>query len=322
MRKPIVNGATSGPLVSVVIIFLNTERYLEEAIESVFAQSHLDWELLLVDDGSTDGSTAIARGYAARHPGRVRYLEHEGHQNRGMSASRNLGIRHARGDLIAFLDADDVWFPPTLEEQVAALQAHPEAGVAYGQIQYWHSWTGDPADLARDRIEPLGVPANSLVRPPTLLPLFLQDRAAVPSGILVRREVFGRIGGFEEQFRGEYEDQVFCAKLCLHETLFASDRCWYRYRQHPASSVSVGHQTGQTYLARARFLTWLENYLREQKVRDPRIWRALYSELWPFRQPRLFQWVQRWRAWWTVPGARPKLRILYRTGTQALKLRR
>jgi glycosyltransferase involved in cell wall biosynthesis len=322
MRKSIVNGTSTGPLVSVIIIFLNTERYLEEAIRSVFDQSYGNWELLLVDDGSTDGSTAIARGYAGRHPDRVRYLEHEGHQNRGMSASRNLGIQHARGEHIAFLDADDVWFPPTLQEQVAMLEAHPEAGVVYGPIQYWYSWTVDPAAQARDRVEPLGVPANSLVRPPSLLPLFLQDRAAVPSGILVRRSVIEQIGGFEEQFRGEYEDQVFCAKLCLHVTLYASDRCWYRYRQHPASSVALGHQTGQTHLARERFLTWLESYLREQKVRDPRIWRALYSELWPFRLPRLFRWVQRWRAWWTVPGARPKLTILYRTGTQALKLRR
>src|SRR5262245_21147944 len=98
-------------LVSVIISFLNAERFIQEAIESVFAQGYEHWELLLVDDGSTDESTAIARRYTAQHPERVRYLEHAGHQNRGLSASRNLGIRHAQGEYIAFLDADDVWLP-------------------------------------------------------------------------------------------------------------------------------------------------------------------------------------------------------------------
>ncbi|HEX8089705.1 MAG TPA: glycosyltransferase family 2 protein, partial [Blastocatellia bacterium] len=96
-------------LVSVIIIFLNAEEFIAEAIESVFDQTYSDWELLLVDDGSTDASAEIALRYAAGYRGRVRYLEHEGHQNRGMSASRNLGIASARGEFVAFLDADDVW---------------------------------------------------------------------------------------------------------------------------------------------------------------------------------------------------------------------
>src|SRR6266480_2117874 len=85
------------PLVSVVIIFLNEEIFLEEAIQSVFDQTYQNWELLLVDDGSGDGSTTTALNYAERWPGKVRYLDHEGHQNHGQSASRNLGVRHAQG---------------------------------------------------------------------------------------------------------------------------------------------------------------------------------------------------------------------------------
>jgi glycosyltransferase involved in cell wall biosynthesis len=95
-------------LISVIIIFLNSEEFIQEAIESVFAQTYNNWELLLVDDGSTDGSTNIALQYAEQHGERVRYLEHNNRQNRGMSASRNLGIREAKGEYIAFLDADDV----------------------------------------------------------------------------------------------------------------------------------------------------------------------------------------------------------------------
>jgi len=76
---------TTAPLVSVVVIFLDAARFLEEAVASVLAQDHPNWELLLVDDGSRDGSSAIARRYAERHPGRVRHLEHAGHANRGKS---------------------------------------------------------------------------------------------------------------------------------------------------------------------------------------------------------------------------------------------
>src|SRR5258705_7087515 len=91
------------PLVSVVMIFLNAESFIQEAIQSVLDQDYSNWELLLVDDGSSDGSTQIALAAAGQYPQRVHYLEHADHQNRGMSASRNLGARHAHGEYLAFL---------------------------------------------------------------------------------------------------------------------------------------------------------------------------------------------------------------------------
>lgn len=276
-------------VVSVVLIFLNAEKFIEEAIESVFAQTYSAWELLLVDDGSSDESATIAQDYAGRHPERVRYLEHPGHANRGMSAARNLGIARSQGQFISFLDADDAWFPTTLEEQVAILESHREAAMVYGPIQYWYSWTGKPADYHRDYVEELGVPPDVLVKPPVLLTLYLQDRAAVPSGLLVRREVTQAIGGFEEAFRGEYEDQVFCAKVCLKWPVFPSSRCWYRYRQHADSCVAAGLRSGETHAARRSFLDWLTKYLLEQGVEDPAVWQAVRQELRPYRSAvRLF----------------------------------
>ena len=121
------------PLVSAIIIFLNGARFLEEAIQSVLGQEYAHWELLLVDDGSTDGSSVIALDYARRYPEKIRYLEHEGHQNRGMSASRNLGIRGARGAYVGFLDADDIWLPHKLAEQVALLESLPQRPLSYGR---------------------------------------------------------------------------------------------------------------------------------------------------------------------------------------------
>jgi len=280
-------------IVSVVIIFLNAERFLQEAIESVFAQTYSAWELLLVDDGSTDGGTAIAQQYARYHPNQVRYLEHSGHANRGMSASRNLGIRNARGSYVAFLDADDVWLPNILEEQVAILETYPEAAMVYGPIEYWYSWTGMPEDRERDYVEKLGVPPDTIIQPPRLFPLFLRDKATVPSGILVRRGVIERVGGFEDTFRGEYEDQVFCAKICLDAPVLASAQCWYRYRQHPGSCVLTGQTTGETHSARLVFLNWLTKYLSERKVKDREVWRALSFEFWRFSHPLAFSLLLR-----------------------------
>jgi glycosyltransferase involved in cell wall biosynthesis len=284
---------THQPLVSVVIIFWNTDRFLREAIESVLAQTHAAWELLLVDDGSSDGSTAIARDYAARHPERVRYLEHAGHSNLGMSASRNAGIAAAHGRYLAFLDADDAWFATALAEQVALLESHREAAMLYGPIQWWYSWTGRPEDRDRDYVERLGVPPGTVIQPPRLVPLFLRNKAAVPSGILARREAVERVGGFENAFRGEYEDQVFCAKICLSAPVFASGRCWYRYRQHPDSCVLRGQRTGETHAARLRFLNWLAQYLAEQGVKDRGVQRALELEFWRYRHPRGFRLLRR-----------------------------
>ena len=103
MTEPLAE-TTSCPRVSVITPFLDNEVFLPEAIESVLAQTFKNWEYLLVDDGSGPEATAIAKQYANRFSGRIRYLEHPGHLNRGISASRNLGVHHARGEFIAFLD--------------------------------------------------------------------------------------------------------------------------------------------------------------------------------------------------------------------------
>jgi glycosyltransferase involved in cell wall biosynthesis len=285
------------PLVSIIIIFLNAARFLEEAIESVYAQSYDNWELLLTDDGSTDASTALAWQYVARGRAKVRYLEHYAHQNRGMSASRNLGIRRAKGEYIAFLDADDVWLPHKLAQQVAIMESHPAAAMVYGATQYWRSWTGNSEDLQRDYTPNLGVQANTLVSPPTLLTLFLLGEAAVPSpcDIMVRREIIEEVGEFEEEFQSLYEDQVFYAKVCLKAPVFVSDQCWDRYRQHSGSACSVASRAGLNDAAWLKFLSWIEKYLTQQKVKDAILWQALQRRLQPYRQPilrRLFVYGQ------------------------------
>jgi glycosyltransferase involved in cell wall biosynthesis len=258
-----------------VIIFLDEADFLEEAIASVRAQSYSNWELLLVDDGSTDGSSRIAQRLAAADPARIHYLEHPGHENRGMSASRNLGIARGRGEFVAFLDGDDVWLPQRLERSVALLREHPQAQMVYGATQYWHSWAGARAP-ERDRVQGQWFRANRLLPPPDLLVRYLTHRAALPcpSSLTVRREALVQTGGFVDAFRSLYEDQAFLARFCLRNAVYVSDECLDRYRQHSGSTAAVGAR-GEHDLARRNYLAWLESWLEAQGFRDTGIWAAL-----------------------------------------------
>jgi glycosyltransferase involved in cell wall biosynthesis len=281
----------SKPVVTVITNFLNAERFIEEAITSVLEQTYGEWELLLIDDGSTDGSTAIALRYAHRNANKVHYLKHAARQNCGASASRNLGITNARGEYIAFLDADDVWLPEKLEQQVAILDSHPEAVMLYGQTHYWYSWTGNPEDDKRDLIIEPGIQPNTLVEPPSLIVQFLQEEIPIPcpSDILVRRNEITEVGGFEESFRRIFTDQVFYAKLCLKRPVYVSGQRWSRYRKHADSAVSNVKKNGQLRTSRLIYLTWLERYLDDQRVEDRNVRRALRSAKWKCRLPAVFR---------------------------------
>ncbi len=264
------------PLVSIITPFLNGGPYFEESINSVLSQTYPHWELMLVDDGSTDGSEAIAKQYADRYPDRIFYLQHEGRANKGASASRNLGIRHSRGSFIAFLDADDIYLPLKLEKQVPQLLAQPRAGMLYSATEYWHSWKGIAEE--RDWVwQNFGVPANTLVEPPLLLETFLRDGSTVPcmGSVLARRSTIQAVGGWEDSFRYIYTDQVFHAKICLHAPVYVASGCWDRYRQHPTSSSNTKGQPHRAFEARKRYLDWLGNYLREQGCPTAsELWRA------------------------------------------------
>lgn len=312
----------SRPRVSVIMIFYNAERFLDEAIGSVVGQTHESWELLLVDDGSTDGSRRIAERYADKHPERICCLEHPGRVNRGMSAARNRGLREARGEYIAFLDADDVWSPEKLERQVAILDAQPEAAMVVGLTEWWYSWSGLPGP-PHDFVPDPGVEADRLIPPPEFLVRFLLAEGISPCtcSVLLRREPVDAVGGFEERFRGMYEDQAFFAKICARFPVFASGECLARYRQHAGSGCAVAQWRGEHLTARAEFLTWLSSFLRETDIRDRRLLETLARELRPSRGPSPLshsagalarRWLSRLRriagsrrtAWMTLPVVR------------------
>src|SRR5688500_15379333 len=119
------------PKVSVIMPVLNGKRYIDEAIESIIAQTYSHCELVLVDDGSTDGTYEHVKHYMARLA--IRYVRHE--SPRGIAASMNAGVRNATGDMISFLDHDDTWLPDFLETQVTYLEQHPDVGMVHSDFR-------------------------------------------------------------------------------------------------------------------------------------------------------------------------------------------
>lgn len=285
------------PAVSVVTIFYNAARFLEEAIESVRAQTFADWQLILVDDGSEDESAAIAGRAREALPEKIVCVAHAGGDNRGMSASRNLGASHADGRFITFLDADDVWPREKLAEQLETFRRAPEAAMVYGRAKAWYSW--DPEAAQADHFWDLGVTPNRLIRPPRLFELLMKNKAQSPmsGNAMLRRTVFEAVGGFDESFRGLYEDAVFFAKVTLAHPAYVSDRTWLFYRQHGDSCMA--QTEAQDYAARRLvFLEWLAGYLDGSAEPLPvAARRALARELWHCRHlemDRRFKGLPSW----------------------------
>lgn len=279
-------------MVSVVMIFFDAETFIEEGIRSVFAQTYDNWELLLIDDGSGDNSSHIAKRYAATYPGKVRYLEHKGHRNLGKSTSRNLGITNAKGGYVAFLDADDVFLPDKLNRQVEILEFQREAAMVYGRTQYWYGWTGNRRDNRRDKFSKLGVQHDKIYNPPILVTRFIENGGIVPCicSLLIRRQVLLDIGGFEESIQDLYEDQVLIAKVCLQMSVYVEGGCGERYRQHVDSSSYKAILKGDYHplrwnSARLNFLTWLASYAGDSGQHDLSLSKALQNELWLSRYP-------------------------------------
>lgn len=288
----------SRPLVTAVMIFLNGEKYIAEAIDSILAQTCEDWELVLVDDGSTDGATAIARDYARRHAGRIRYIEHPNHENRGMSASRNAGVRAGTGAYVSFLDADDIWLPERLDRFVDVARTFPEAGMIYGPTLYWYSWAEargvpPPVEGQEDFPGHLDLPPEKLLAPPIPMRQFLLSNGGCLPGIcslLIRRDAYEAIGGFEESFRGLYEDQVFLSKMTLAYPTVVIEDVLDHYRQHSESCCYRSLETGEYHPenfhpARGTYLRWLKDYCAERNIRDAVIETQIDKQLWPYHHP-------------------------------------
>jgi glycosyltransferase involved in cell wall biosynthesis len=257
------------PLVTVVIIFLDAERYLLQAIDSVCIQDYTNWELILVDDGSSDGSRAIAEAAQDSAAGRIRYVQHEGGKNMGMGNSRNLGMSYASGLYITFLDADDFFLPSKLRIQVKLLQTHPEVAMISGR--YLLLFSDEREYDVNHRLQNLLDLADRTLPGWDLIRRMNADEELTPQhgAMLIRLEAARAIGGFTDQFQGIYEDVVFFTKLLAAGTVYMSNECVTVYRMHWDSFCHRAMERGEypdTPLKSIRYQynSWLLSFLRAQ----------------------------------------------------------
>jgi glycosyltransferase involved in cell wall biosynthesis len=177
------------PEVSVVLPTFNRLKYLRSAVDSVFAQTFADWELIVADDGSEGETAAYVAALANQPKVKVLRLAHTGNPG----AVRNAACRAARGEYIAFLDSDDVWLPEKLDLQVASLRSHPKRGWSHTAFAVIDE-SGEPLCGARSRWWPAadGWILESLIKMETVI---------ATSSLIVRRRLLEQVGGFDNKQR-------------------------------------------------------------------------------------------------------------------------
>ncbi|MEM6450513.1 MAG: glycosyltransferase family A protein [Cyanobacteria bacterium P01_D01_bin.105] len=212
----------SQPFISVIIPVYNGERFLAEAIESVLTQNYSPLEIIVVDDGSTDETRVVA----CRYMPAVHYIYQP---NSGTSVARNTGVQQAKGELLAFLDADDVWMPQKLIRQVQALQAETDIGAVFGYVQQFHS--AELTQAERDAI---------------ICPTAPMD-GYLPSAMLIKRSAFDHVGPFDANLVfGEFVSwyarlKDSDVKTCLLATVVARRRLHQtnKGRQHQSYNAEM-----------------------------------------------------------------------------------
>jgi len=183
-------AALATPLVSVIIPVYNGEAYIAQAVRSALDQEHAAKEIIVVNDGSTDGTLAVLRSFGDA----IRIVDQV---NGGPPQARNAGLHVARGDYLAFLDADDVWVQGKLAAQVAHMQTHPEVGACYTR---WHVWAPDAVgvftlpEFARQPL--LNVPVDP-VRSGWIYGRLLFDCELLTTTVMIRRTVMQQVGEFD-----------------------------------------------------------------------------------------------------------------------------
>jgi glycosyltransferase involved in cell wall biosynthesis len=227
-------GEMGTGIVSVILPVFNGRQFLASTIESVLGQTWTDYEVIIVDDGSTDGSYELALAYAERSGGRVRVHTHPHHANRGVSASRNLACREARGEYLAFIDADDEWAPEKLEKQMMVLVENADVGLCYSLASIERSGYGVHYAPGKDLLgdPPVGGSTESVVAIASARMMFFF------STLVVRRSLFERTGRFAERLPFQDEDRILVGQLCSLGRAARVAECLCVYRVHDSSATA------------------------------------------------------------------------------------
>lgn len=218
----------NAPSISVIVPVFNDAAYLAEALESILAQTFAVAEILVVDDGSTDASAAVARRFAPR----VRYVVQA---HAGAGAARNHGVRLAQSELLAFLDADDLWHPEKLALQTQAMQAEAELDAVFAHLEHFLS-----PDLPAERVAQLVCPAGAMP-------------CTTAVAMLIRHTAFERVGGFDDSGAiGEVVDWYMRARAAgLREAILSDTLVRRRIHASNTGVVRAGERGRYVEIAKA-----------------------------------------------------------------------
>jgi glycosyltransferase involved in cell wall biosynthesis len=248
------------PLVSVVVPVYNGERYLRQALESALGQTYRSLEIVVVDDGSTDGSPQLIASFGSR----LRSLRQA---NGGVALARNSGIRAAHGELIAFLDQDDWWMPEKIEKQVALFLADERLGLAHTAILQY-------SDSAAAFVEPVYLTHRSPQLQGDCFEELLLGNAIFNSSTMIRKNVLQKSGTFDPGIPGNtVQDYDLWLRIARH----------FPFAYLPQQLTALRLHDGQGTLNRLAMLgdelRLLERIVSERQLRDSPALRARFAEL-------------------------------------------
>jgi glycosyltransferase involved in cell wall biosynthesis len=209
------------PLVSVVIPTYNYGKFIGEALKSVFEQTVQSFEIIVIDDGSTDDTKSIIESFG----GKVRYFFQS---QQGPARARNKGIKESHGEYIAFLDADDLWLPTKLEKQIRLFQANPRLGMALTD-----NYLFDEAGIYRDYVNK----KEYLITGDVVANIFINSGVVTPT-VMVRREVFDRVGLFEENLHIAEDDNMWI-RIAVEYEVDIVDESLAQIRDHRGRTMRV-----------------------------------------------------------------------------------
>jgi glycosyltransferase involved in cell wall biosynthesis len=235
------------PKVSVIVPLFNAAATIQQTLDSVFASGYPDLEVVVVDDGSKDTGVEVVESYQSVHSDRqLRLIHHPERQNRGASASRNLGVKHATGKYVAFLDADDLYRPNRFASSVRLLEEQPYLSAVFGTFLYEIAGRADEKqvrDITSDLVT--AVEQQTLISPEEedFLSQLLRGKAGLhTSTITIRREAFIKAGGFPH-FRYGEDHALWLRIFSTCAVARIDDAPLSVYRIHQDSLCSRGEQS-------------------------------------------------------------------------------
>ena len=217
------------PAISIQICCYNSEKYLDETIKSVLLQTFKDWELIIVNDGSTDATEAIIKEYIHKDAPIVYFYQ----KNKGFAAARNKALGLSRGDWVAILDHDDLWYPEKLEIQNKSTEKYPSAKLHFSNSE----WFNNNGRIVRKTIEHqkfrTGLMLNSFLK------LIVEGCFIDSETVLMDRQALIDCGGFNEHYR-YIVDYDMCMRLAYkYDIIYYEDRVLAKWRMHPRQATQI-----------------------------------------------------------------------------------